>query len=443
MNQINERLKPLGIQTTSILIPLANADKKKWAVIACDQYSSEPEYWKSVEKTVKDSPSSLNLVFPECYLDKGNNDEIIANINSTMNDYLNQDLFETVENSFILIDRKLRSGKSRWGLMAALDLDQYDFNKGSKSLIRATEGTIVERIPPRLKIRKDAVLELPHIMVLIDDKKAPLIQPLIDSIKDKTPLYQTELMEDSGSLTGYKISNSAVLSSFADSVEKLADTQAFKKQYNKEDLLLFAIGDGNHSLATAKTQWETIKASLSETEQENHPARFALVELNSIYDAGIDFEPIHRVLFKANSNQFIKDFTQQFNVTLSDVSQSELTKLADSIPNEQQFIIITDKGFQRLEIQNPDTNLTAGTFQNFADKWLEEQSGCEIDYIHGVESTLKLGSEAGNFGIILPNISKSTFFETVIEDGSFPRKTFSMGEAHEKRFYYEARKITL
>lgn len=441
MSQINKRLAPFGIQAAEMLIPSKGVDSKKWAVIACDQYSSEPEYWEKVNKEVGDAPSSLNLIFPECYLEKGNDDQIIASINEKMQEYIKSDLLESTGEAFVLIKRTLRSGAERWGLMAVMDLEDYDFNKGSTSLIRATEGTIIDRIPPRLKIRKDAGLELPHIMVLVDDQKAPLIEPLKSAVEGKTPLYQTDLLENSGTLTGYKIDDEALLNQFADSLEVLADKAAFKKTYGSDNPLLFAIGDGNHSLATAKTQWENIKKDCCPCSLEDHPARYALVELNTIYDAGIEFEPIHRVVFEADGDQFLKDFSEAFDVDVADAAEADMAPLAESIPEDQQFILITKAGLKKVTVKNPDTNLMAGTWQQFADKWLEKNSDAEIDYIHGVESTLTLATKGDNFGIILPNISKATFFETVIRDGSFPRKTFSMGEAHEKRFYFEARKI--
>lgn len=442
MSKINEMLAPFGIQTAKIMIPNKKIDYKKWAVIACDQYSSEPEYWDRVKKEVEDSPSTLNLVFPECYLDKGNDDSIIASINTKMNEYLQNNIFQTTEECFILVKRTLRSGAQRWGLMATVDLDCYDFSKDSKSLIRATEGTIIDRIPPRLKIRKDASVELPHIMVLVDDSKAPLIEPLKKASQKIAPLYYTELLENSGKLTAYKIDDEKLLKIFAKSLKKLANIKKFTKKHSTSDLLLFAIGDGNHSLATAKTQWEEIKKSTCPCDLTDHPARFALIELNSIYDKGIEFEPIHRVLFKATGEKFLQDFAVKFQVEISEVQKdSEMEDLAQSIPPTQQFILITEEGKKRIKIINPDKNLTVGTLQVFLDQWLIDNKECEIDYIHGVESTNKLGSASGNFGIILPNIRKREFFGTVISDGSFPRKTFSMGESHEKRFYFELRKI--
>ena len=269
MSLINDGLAKYGIQTANILVPNDEIDKKKWAVIACDQYSSESEYWENVKDNIKDSPSTLNLVFPECYLEKGNDDKIITSINNNMDKYLKDNIFSEIKDSFILIKRELRTGINRWGLIVALDLDKYDFSKDSKSLIRATEGTIIERIPPRLKIRENAKLELPHIMVLVDDKSAPLITPLIKAVKELKPLYETELMQKSGKISGYKIDSSNLISQFEEKLKILSDKDNFFSKYNKKEPLLFAIGDGNHSLATAKTQWLEIKKNLSAIDSSN------------------------------------------------------------------------------------------------------------------------------------------------------------------------------
>lgn len=445
MNKIDKKLLPFGVQTASILIPQKGIDLKRWAVVACDQYSSQPEYWKTIADEIGDAPSTLNLIFPECYLNKGNDEEIINSINRTMKSYYSEEfgkVFQEIKESFILVKREFKSHKVRYGLICLLDLDRYDFNKGSTSLIRATEGTILERIPPRLKIRKEATLELPHIMVLVDDREAPLIEPLIEWSASQQPLYQTDLLQGSGTLTGYQIEGKKLLNQFTKSLKKLSSPKRFKKKYHQEDLLLFAIGDGNHSLATAKTAWENLKKELSPEQQKDHPARFALVELNSIYDQGIEFEPIHRVLFHADGELFLKEFTEQFDCTLSSLPKEALLELAQAIPQDQQFAFICENKIVKVVIHNPDSSLTVGTLQAFLDQWMKKHTNAEIDFIHGIEATFQLSTRPKNFGLVLPNISKSNFFNTVIQDGSFPRKTFSMGEADEKRFYFEARKIT-
>lgn len=443
MNKINKKLFPYAIQTADILIPKENIDLRKWAVVACDQYSSQPEYWQKVKEEVGSSPSTLNLIFPECYLNKGNDKKIIASINNKMNQYYQEGIFQEIKESFILVKREFKSKKIRYGLMVLLDLDQYDFNKNSTTLIRATEKTIVERIPPRLEIRKEAILELPHIMVLVDDQKSPLITPFVEWTKNQKPLYSSELLQEGGTVSGYLINDEKMLKAFTRSLKILSNKSSFKKKYKTSDLLLFAIGDGNHSLATAKAAWGKLKEKLPLCEQKNHPARYALVELNSIYDEGIEFEPIHRLLFNADGELFLQNFLKTFDCTVTPIEKEKLTELAAGVPEKQQFALIVGEKNLKVEINNPDSSLTVGTLQPFLDEWLKNQTGVEMDFIHGVATTCQLASKKGNFGIILPNISKSDFFNTVIQDGSFPRKTFSMGEAHEKRFYFEARKITL
>ena len=440
MKNIEKALNKFGIHLPTILIPNNSIDKKKWAVIACDQYSSQSDYWDNVSNFVKDAPSTLHIIYPECYLNKDNEDQRIKEINANMERYLNESIFKSIADSFIFVKRTLRSGKVRSGLICAIDLDKYDFNKDSTSPIRATEGTIVERIPPRLKIRKDAPLELPHVMVLVDDKAAPLIAPFNDYIKDKEPLYTTDLMQESGKITGYQINDKKLLKNFLSSLKIVANKKNFKQKYNTNDLLLFAIGDGNHSLATAKSNWEILKKELNKKEQKNHPAKYALIELNSIYDLGIEFEPIHRVLFDCDYNTFLKDFTNQFDTQISTFNKDETTSFALSIVKEQQFLLIHQGSVSHIKINNPSTSLTVGTVQQFIDDWLKKNNA-KIDFIHGVEASFELSNNKNNFAIVLPNISKDDFFKTVVKDGSFPRKTFSMGEAHEKRFYYEARKI--
>lgn len=440
MKKIKKELSKFALTLPNILVPNNSVDKTKWAVIACDQYSSQPDYWQKVSSYVGDSPSTLHIIYPECYLNETNEEAIIKNINSKMESYLADSIFCEQKEAFIFVRRKLKNQKIRSGLICAIDLEAYDFNKGSTSLIRATEGTIIERIPPRLKIRKDAPLELPHILVLIDDKEAPIINLFDQYVSKKEPLYSTQLMEDSGEITGYLINQKEVLADFIKALKVIANKKSFKKRYDSKELLLYAIGDGNHSLATAKSNWEQIKKTLSKKEMETHPARYALVEINSIYDTGIEFEPIHRVLFESDYKKFLSDLQANFEIQVSHFDKNKVEEFALSLVDEQQFLLIQEDQVSHIQIKNPNSSLTVGTIQQFLDNWLKTNSG-KIDFIHGVKACFELSNNKNNFAILLPNISKSDFFKTVIKDGSFPRKTFSMGEAHEKRFYYEARKI--
>lgn len=391
-----------------ILVP-QNVDLKKWSVVACDQYTSQKDYWERVKSFVGEAPSSLNLIYPEAYLSEG--ESRIKKINSYMEKYLNEGIFKELKNSYVYVRRTLSGKRVRKGIIGAVDLEEYDFSKGSKSAVRATEGTVPERIPPRVKIRKDAPLELPHVMLLTDDREFKIFpdEPAGEKI------YDFELMENGGHLEGYVISGKAA----DDITEKFND---YAK--NAKDGLVLAVGDGNHSLATAKTCWENLKKNLSPEEQKNHPARFCLVEMENIYDEALEFEPIHRVLFNVDP----KETEEKLKAFYPETSSSE--------NGGHKITLISENGKKDLYIKNSGSKLAVGAIQKFIDYF-----GYETDYIHGGDTAVKLGSEKGNLGIILPKPEKSDLFETVIADGALPRKTFSMGEANEKRFYLEAKKI--
>jgi len=330
--------------------------------------------------------------------------------------------------------------------MLALDLEHYDFTKGSSSLIRATEGTIIERLPPRMKIREGAALEFPHILVLIDDALRSVIEPLQAAKDSLEKLYDFELMQGSGHLAGYQVSpelESGVIAA----LRELAQPDVFAQKYGVKDrpVLLFAMGDGNHSLATAKAIWEKIKVGVPKAEWEAHPARFALVEIENVHDEALEFEPIHRVLFGLKQD-FLAALGAHFgsNLQVTPVpSAEEMVKRVDAAGGTCQVIGLIGPGgrFGLIEIEKPSSNLPVGTIQAFLDAFLKAGGAEKIDYVHGADVTIQLGSQPGNIGIYLPGMHKSDLFKTVILDGALPRKTFSMGEAHEKRFYMEARKI--
>jgi hypothetical protein len=444
MCALDKEFKKYGISIPEIYLPEDNVDMQKWAIIACDQFTSEKEYWKDAEDYVGDAPSTLRLIYPECYLEDGDEEARIKDIENNMNDYLGKEILKNKGQFFVLVRRETPSAPVRWGLISAIDLDSYDFNKGSKSLVRATEGTILERIPPRVRIRKNAPLELPHIMILMNDKEKGIVEPLIDRAEkgELEKIYDIDLMFGSGNIKGFKIESEEDMMNLLNGFAAAGDIDKFQSMYNSKDLLMYAVGDGNHSLATAKTIWENIKKELPADKQKNNPARYALIELNNIYDAGIVFEPIHRVIFNLESSDFIKQLSEKFDISITkNISEKKVAEVAESIPENQQLVVFTAKGADLITINNPSTNLTAGTIQEFIDTILEKDSNLTVDYIHGIESTRKLSENGKNTGIILPNIDKSKFFETVIKDGAFPRKTFSMGEAKEKRFYIESRKI--
>ena len=424
----------LGIKSADILLPREGIDLKKWATVACDQYTSEPEYWLDVEKIVADSPSTFRITFPEVYLEKEGKKERIRNIVKTMEDYIEEGVFTEYKDSFILVKRTC-DGKSRYGLMAALDLDQYDYSKDSRSLIRATEGTILERIPPRKEIRKDAPLELPHIMVLISDEKRSVIEPLKDKMDSLKRIYSTELMKDGGYLEGYLIDSDE---------DKEMIYQAFESLYSaldKNNPLLFAMGDGNHSLATAKSCWEDMKKGLSEEERKDSKARYALVEIENIYDEALLFEPIHRVFFNLSMDEFEKEVLK-YAKGMTYHREKSIEDMVERINSRDGLVfgLSVNNELYSLEVKGSRNFLSASLMQSVIDS-LKERNACQIDYIHGIDVTVKLSNEGNNIGIILPDVDKSSFFETVIKEGSFPRKTFSIGHANEKRYYMEARRI--
>ncbi|MBI9045363.1 MAG: DUF1015 domain-containing protein [Anaerolineaceae bacterium] len=431
----------LGIQIPDILLPNEEIDPSKWAVIACDQFTSEPEYWAQVESLVGDSPSTLQMVLPEVFLGKPEEESKLTSIQNTMKDYISKNILK-VHEGLILVKRTV-AGKTRLGIVLALDLEKYDFNKGSQSLIRATEGTIIDRLPPRIKIREGAELELPHILVLIDDPKNTVIEPLAENLKLHKKLYDFELMLGSGHLEGHLIKNPQIEKNFISALSSLADPEEFNNKYNltgDHGLLLFAMGDGNHSLATAKAIWEKNKAEVG----MDHPSRYALVEIENVHDQGLEFEPIHRVTFENNGSIFdaLKDFYGARVQIIPCTDEAEMIEKVNFQTGNNHIIGFNDiSGFYLIEISAPTSNLPVGTIQEFLDSWIENKNAKDIDYVHGSETTFRLGKEKGNAGFYLPPMDKSDLFKTVILDGALPRKTFSMGEAIEKRFYFESRKI--
>lgn len=430
----------IGVQVGEILLPDSSVDLEKWAVIACDQYTSQPDYWQAVEKTVGCAPSSLNLILPEVYLGTDEEPDRIQRSQQYMRQYLDNNLLVPYH-GMIYVERTV-SGKTRRGLMMALDLEHYDFRPGSQSLIRATEGTILDRLPPRIRIREGAPLELPHILVLIDDPERTVIEPLQQNLSQLNPLYDTRLMGKSGHLRGYLVNDVNLENEVVNALRGLTDPQRFRRHYQVGDeygVLLFAAGDGNHSLATAKSMWEKIK----QTAGMDHPARYALVEVENVHDEGLSFEPIHRVLFmvKQDWQAPLQNFFGGQSRIIQVSSPEEMIRSVNQPGGEQRFGVISEQGAAVVSLQQPPSTLAAGSAQAFLDHWMEQGGAEQIDYVHGSDILCNLGSQPRNLGLYLPAMDKSDLFKTVILDGSLPRKTFSMGEAHEKRFYMESRRI--
>lgn len=428
-SNINNQHKNVGLIAPNILLPKKTINMYNWATVACDQFTSEHEYWQDVENITKNSPSTYELMLPEIYLENDDTDDRIFKINQNMKKYIKEGIFDEYKNSFILVKRSTAFSPIRTGLVAALDLEQYDFTFGAKALIRATEGTVTERIPPRMKIRKNAMLEMPHIMVLIDDPEKTVIEPaaklLIDDSK-QSPLYSTDLMKNGGHIDGYLINeenNKDIFRGIFSALEALNE---------KSGGFLFAVGDGNHSLASAKCHYENLKKAGLPCEN----ARYAMVEIVNLHDQGIIFEPIHRVMFNVNTDSLISFFTENKCI----ISENACDGSFHNIP------YITSDGCGYISIPKSLHMLAVGALQMLLDKFmLSCESKVKIDYIHGDDSVRELAlskaKDNKNIGFYLPPMDKNDLFPTVSEKGALPRKTFSMGEACEKRYYIECRII--
>lgn len=420
----------MTFKRADILLPKFSLDSEKmqkWSVVACDQYTSEPEYWQAAENCIGDSESTLRLTVPEIYLNDADIDERIKNTNASMTAYMEKEIFSEYKNSYIFVERTLANGAKRLGIVGMVDLEDYDYSVGSKSKIRATEGTVVERIPPRLKVRCDAPIELPHIMMLIDDEECDIVESNLKKVAEFKKVYDFDMMQSSGHIIGYVISDEA-----ADEIDRklkaLDDLDAFNKKYgvNEESPLIYAMGDGNHSLATAKANYENLKKEIGE-EAKNTLARYALCELVNLHDKSLEFEAIHRVVFDASGEGFIKALSEKYDIS-TDGNEG------------QTFTFVYAGEEKKITVKNPDEYLTVATVQKVIDAYIKEAGG-EVDYIHGEDVVKKLSENPKNFGIILETMDKKDLYKSVILDGALPRKTFSMGEACDKRFYTEARKI--
>ncbi len=436
----------LGIP--NLLLPKAGHDLSKWAVIACDQFTSDKEYWRKVNELVGNAPSALHLIFPEVYLGEEDAETRIARIRGHMQKYLEENIFEE-RDGLVYVERQTGS-HTRKGLVTCLDLDQYDFNKGATSLIRATEGTIIDRLPPRVKIREGAPLEIPHIMVLIDDPDNTVLGPITENKERLEKLYDIELMMGSGHLSGFRVIDSSQEEGIVNALKALADPTAFAEKYglpSDTPVILYAMGDGNHSFATAKTIWEKTKENAEDKiAVMNSPLRFGLVELVNLHDEALIFEPIHRVLFKLSQDrkaleEMKRYYPNQCRLVNVDSLEEMLAAVDEQKGSPHKIGVVSPSGFTVLEVSNPEANLPAATLQNFLNTFMENGGAKEVDYIHGTDSLVKLGEKQGNIGFYLPAMDKFSLFKSVILDGATPRKTFSLGEASEKRFYMEARKL--
>lgn len=413
----------LPFQPADILLP-QDCDYDKWAVVACDQYTSQPEYWERVEERVGRAPSALRLILPESSLDGPQVEMDITDINATMAAYLREGRFKTLPGAMIYVERTLFNGKIRRGLVGMADLTAYDYEPGSDAPIRATEGVVMSRIPPRIAVRKNAPIELPHAMLLCDDPRRTVIEPLSAQTGSMELLYDFDLMEQGGHVKGWLLGE-AQLAQAAAALSALADPAAFNARYGTqgEPVMLFAVGDGNHSLATAKECYERQKRLVPPEKWDALPARYALCELVNLHDDSLEFEPIHRVVFHTDPAALLYELARQ----------SEAAG-AGSL----RYICAGAEGSAVLP--GPAGRLPVGALQDFLDGYLMEHPG-RVDYIHGEAVAREFAARPGNIAFLLPPMDKQELFPCVIRDGALPRKTFSMGEAHDKRFYLEARKI--
>ena len=425
-----EPFDKLPFRPACILLP-KDCDLSLWSVVACDQYTSQPEYWQRVEERVSRAPSALRLILPESSLDGPHVETDIMDINNTMSRYLREGRFDELPAAMIYVERTLDCGKVRRGLVGMVDLEQYDYEPGSGAAIRATEGVVLSRIPPRVAVRKNAPIELPHAMILADDPGRTVIEPLSAQKGRMEQLYDFDLMERGGHIAGWRLGE-AQLAQVAAALSALADPEGFGKRYHAEGqpVMLFAVGDGNHSLATAKECYERQKRLTSPERWESLPARFALCELVNLHDESLEFEPIHRVVFNTKWEELLEALMARYPGARPGAHPDGGHVLA----------YVTADGEGAVTVPFSAAQLPVAALQNFLDDWLSGHPG-RVDYIHGEDVAREFAARPGNIAFLLPPMAKEGLFPAVIHDGVLPRKTFSMGEAHDKRFYLEARKI--
>lgn len=439
-----KNFEEFGLEIPEILLP-KDKNLEKWSVIACDQYTQDVDYWKRAAEIVGSAPSTLNIILPEVYLSSPDRKERIEKIRSTMRSYLNDGTFDPPKKGFVYVERKTGYGRIRHGLVAAVDLDAYEWKPMSSALVRATEATIVDRIPPRKEIRRDAPVESPHIMLLVNDPEHKLVEAAGDYAKKNMPVYDGDLMQNAGHITGWMVSSESEINRIYEALDYL------KKAGTASDgsSFLFAVGDGNHSLATAKAVWDEYREELraqgkSKEEIASSPVRYALVEIVNIYDTGLTFEPIHRVLFNIDApalELFVKE--KLGGVITQCDSERELEQKVRESKASFGFVHYCDECNKTVYecLETPVTELAVSRLQPVLDAFIAQNTEIQIDYIHGSDEVFRLGQKKGAVSILLPPVAKDSFFDTINKSGPLPRKSFSMGEASEKRFYLECRAL--
>ncbi|MDR2479419.1 MAG: DUF1015 domain-containing protein [Treponema sp.] len=452
MNDSMDKLGALGLAIPEILLPL-NVNLRQWAVIACDQFTQDRDYWEQVKAAAGDSPSALNLIFPEIFLAGEDSAGRIAAIHQAMKNYLNRGIFSAPRRGCVYVERDTLFRKKRQGLVIAVDLEHYDWTPSARPLIRSTEGTVPERLPPRMNIRRGAPLETPHILLLIDDDTGSLLPALAERAKKSPPVYQTDLMMNSGGIQGWFIEAEEDFDFIASRLDALARRSLTRyRPDGGEEPFLFAAGDGNHSLAAAKGVWEEYKKAKSVPggSLPDHPCRYALVEIENLYDQAIAFEPIHRVLFGMGFDEALSLLGELPGFSSRPLAdRAELTRLTEESAEGTRFGLVS--GGRYALIQSNASGIATAELQPLLDRRMESaaQDGASggktlsIDYIHGGDELFRLAEDSGRqaVGILLPPVQKAGLFQTVARSGPLPRKSFSMGEASEKRFYLECRTL--
>ncbi|MBQ3065032.1 MAG: DUF1015 domain-containing protein [Clostridia bacterium] len=426
---------------TDILLPRLRDEEsmRRWSVVACDQYTSEPEYWEGVERIVGEAPSTLRITYPELYLNAPDKAARIEKIGKIMQVYASETLC-VVPETMIYIERTMKNGTVRHGIVGAFDLEEYSYEKGSQSAIRATEGTVLSRIPPRVQIRKDAILETPHVMVLIDDKENRVMSAAEVCKEKGAPCYDFDLMQDGGRLRGWVMTAEEICSVDEAIAALSCPTRFFETYHTDKAPLVFAVGDGNHSLATAKACYEALKAEIGAEAAKAHPARYALAELVNLHDDALEFEPIYRVVFGVNADDVLKEMQNTYPSMLI-TETADHTNEIPTVADAHVFRMMAGDKEWILSVADPKTQLPVGTLQSFLDDYLASHPDAEVDYIHGMQSTRTLAKKEYAVGFLFEGMKKDALYRTVIFDGALPRKTFSMGEADEKRYYLECRRI--
>lgn len=421
------KLQKLGLEVPAIYYPAVNIPMESWAVIACDQFTSESDYWRELSETIDKAPSTLRMVLPECYLGMYDVNTRIRQIHETMIKYQTDGILTDIGKGFVIVQRDTPYNSARTGLLAAIDLEEYDFRNPEGKLIRPSEQTVEDRIPPRKAVRDKALFELPHIMLLLNDPAGLFEKSLKEFETAEHRLYDFDLIKNSGHVDGYFIKRPDEIAKIISAIEQISGD-------NKNQDFLYAVGDGNHSLATAKAVWEDTKPSLDPMELESHPARFALVEIVNLYNSGMTFEPIHRALFNCNT-ETLKAFLKDRGAHILPDGEKPQKE------SHEEFGFLTNTASGNIYLPKNPEDIPSSVMQPLLDEFIESHPEVEIDYIHGREAMDRICAKDNTFGILMPGMRKDQFFDYIQANGPMPRKSFSLGEAEEKRFYIEARKI--